>query len=122
MFVKLGIVHCNKYSYLRMYKDKGRNVLVIRCEKHKQFPNFTKNKIYKKQDCPKCFKVQQLTKADFIRKVKEKHNDRYDYSTFVYSGGIKPISVSCRQHGEFVMFGKNYIVRHVCSKCALNAL
>lgn len=45
--------------------------------------------------------MKKLTTEDFIKKAKEVHGDKYDYSASVYTGNKNPIDIICPIHGKF---------------------
>ena len=49
---------------------------------------------------------KQLTTQDFIRKSKEIHGDRYDYSDVVYRKGNENVSIICPIFGNFRQMSK----------------
>ena len=49
--------------------------------------------------------------------LKEIHNDRYDYSKFVYNGNRKKSTVICKIHGEFFIKIKDHKKGVGCSLC-----
>lgn len=56
-------------------------------------------------------------RAEFIRKAKEKHGDRYDYSRLVFLQDAK-VTITCREHGEFIQTTTNHVRNGSgCPKC-----
>ena len=45
--------------------------------------------------------MKRKTTEDFIKKCKDVHNGKYDYSNIVYTGRKNKIEIICREHGSF---------------------
>jgi hypothetical protein len=60
---------------------------------------------------------KQLTTQDFIRKSKEIHGDRYDYSDVVYRKGNENVSIICPIHGNFSQKPSVHLRGFNCPKC-----
>jgi hypothetical protein len=62
--------------------------------------------------------VEQSTKSsndEFIKKQKEIHGDKYDYSLTDYQGRDNPVTIKCPKHGPFTLLAKN--AHRGCPKC-----
>ena len=46
--------------------------------------------------------MKKLTTNEFIEKCKKIHNDRYDYSKFIYINANTKGMIICPIHGEFL--------------------
>lgn len=53
---------------------------------------------------------------DFVKKAKEKHGNKYDYSESVYVNSYTKIIIRCKKHGFFEQFSNNHY-RYGCKKC-----
>jgi hypothetical protein len=63
--------------------------------------------------------MKKYTKDSFIKKAKEVHENRYDYSKTEYNGARTPVTVTCREHGDFYPTPDNHVNKKKgCSKCA----
>ena len=61
---------------------------------------------------------RKLSTSDFIAKAIEVHGDKYDYSKSVYMGWNKPITITCKVHGDFVQSSANtHLTGKGCQKC-----
>lgn len=59
------------------------------------------------------------TTEDFIKRAKEVHGDRYDYSKAVYRGNTVPLTIICPEHGEFDIPPTTFFNRtNPCKKCS----
>lgn len=60
----------------------------------------------------------KLTNEDFIRKSKEIHGNKYDYSKVVYTSFNSKVEIVCPIHGSFLQLAKNHVFnKRGCSKC-----
>ena len=100
-------VHGNKYDYSKSIYVKGNQKVEIVCPKHGSFFQTPDNHINQKQGCPKCgieknANAARMTTEEFIRKAREVHGDKYDYSKSVYTTTDDKVIIICPTHGEFL--------------------
>ena len=60
---------------------------------------------------------KKLTTEDFIKKAREIHGDRYDYSKVKYVNYKTKVEIICPEHGEFYMTPNNHLQKHGCPTC-----
>lgn len=60
---------------------------------------------------------KKLTTEEFVRRAKEVHGDKYDYSLSEYGGYDFPVKIICPIHGEFEQFGGYHLAGFGCKKC-----
>lgn len=61
---------------------------------------------------------KRLTTEEFIKRAKEIHGDKYDYSKANYVNSSTPIEIICPEHGFFWQTPSKHIYRgHGCEKC-----
>jgi hypothetical protein len=63
---------------------------------------------------------KRVTTADFIRRAREVHGNRYDYSKASYVAARKYITIICPEHGEFEQWPANHYIGHGCYECGGN--
>lgn len=61
---------------------------------------------------------KRLTQEEFIRRAREKHGDKYDYSKVHYVNGQTPVTIICPIHGDFEQRPDCHIQGKGCNKCA----
>lgn len=62
---------------------------------------------------------KKLTKEEFIKKSKEVHGDKYDYSKVEYKNIMSKVKIICSTHGIFEQSLNNHInQKNGCPKCA----
>jgi len=57
-------------------------------------------------------------KKRFIKRARQAHRDKYDYSKVEYKRGKDKIIIICPEHGEFLQSPENHIYGCRCPKCA----
>ena len=60
---------------------------------------------------------KKLTVGDFIKRAKNVHGDRYDYSKVEYKSIDEKIIIMCREHGEFLQSPYLHLNGSKCKKC-----
>ena len=63
-----------------------------------------------------------LTTEEFIRRSKEIHGDKYDYSKTNYIDNKSKVTIICPIHGEFEQIAAEHLRGHGCSKCYCSKL
>lgn len=121
-FIKLATkTHNNKYNYSKAeYKNNTTPICII-CPKHGEFWQIPKIHL-KGSGCPKCaieqqHEKQKHTNNTFIKKAKEKHGEKYDYSKVKYENNRTKICIICPEHGEFWQTPSNHLKGSGCPKC-----
>lgn len=75
-------------------------------------------KIQGGQGCSYC-NLGVKTTEDFVKRAKEVHGDRYDYSKAIYRGNTIPLTIICPEHGEFDISPTTFFNRtNPCKKCS----
>jgi len=110
-------VHGDRYDYSKVNYTNNRNKIIIICSEHGEFKQ-APQKHLNGQNCPTCTGNVKLTTADFIRKAKEKHGDKYDYSKTEYKTQKFKVIIICPEHGEFEQNPSAHLYGHGgCPKC-----
>ncbi len=63
---------------------------------------------------------KKVTTADFIRRGREVHGDKYDYTKAVYESATSNITIICPTHGEFEQRPANHYIGRGCRECGGN--
>jgi hypothetical protein len=64
--------------------------------------------------------AKKVATADFIRRARGVHGDRYDYSKAVYVAARSMITITCPVHGDFEQWPANHYIGHGCPECGGN--
>ena len=115
-------VHGDKYDYSKVeYIDSKHDVTII-CPKHGEFTQRA-NRHIQGCGCRKCSNQerglsQKLSNEEWIRRAKEIHGDKYDYSKVEYIDCHKKVCIICPKHGEFWQRPNSHTHGYGCPKCA----
>lgn len=108
-------VHGNKYDYSKVKYENTETKVCIICPKHGEFwqtPHHHLNGI----GCPHCGAKKYDTK-EFIRRAKEIHGDKYDYSKTNFIGKKYKVIITCPIHGDFEQLPLNHLKGYGCPEC-----
>ena len=61
---------------------------------------------------------KKKTTEDFIKRAREVHGDKYDYSKVVYDGASNEVTIICPKHGEFKQKASNHLSGQNCPFCS----
>ena len=110
-------IYGNKYDYSKTkYIDSKTKVCII-CPEHGEF--WQQPNSHFVRGCNKCSKPI-FDKESFIKKAKEVHGDKYNYSKVEYNKSSEKVCIICPEHGEFWQTpnahcnGKH---KHGCPQC-----
>lgn len=62
---------------------------------------------------------KKITTTEFIRRAREIHGDKYDYSQTVYHKSKEPVDIICPTHGLFHQTAISHLCGHGCTKCGV---
>ena len=118
-------IHGNKYDYSQtVYGKNNLEKVIIFCPIHgsfKQSPSYHLTG----RGCPKCGldickNSRRNNIDDFIRKSKEIHGNKYDYSSSKYTNVSTKVKIICPIHGPFNQTpSAHYILKQECPKCGI---
>lgn len=114
-------VHGDKYDYSKAdYKDRLTKIL-IKCNKcGNEFWQTPSNHINSKQGCPLCkHRSYVYTQNEFLKIVKNKFGDKYDYSKINYKDIKTKITIKCNKHDIWFKITPHHFMDGVCGcpKC-----
>ena len=114
-------VHGDRYDYSRVeYVNMSTKVCIV-CPLHGEFWQTPTNHL-RGNSCPQCANIQRgryrrSDRDEFIKKAKEIHGDRYDYSKVEYRNAVDKVRIICPEHGEFLQAPMQHLLGHGCPKC-----
>ena len=114
-------IHGNKYDYSKVEYKKSSEHIIIICPEHGEFLQ-TPNAHLNGQGCPVCGKNRlrdkfSLSTEEFIRRAREVHGDKYDYSKAKYVNNHTKVCIVCPEHGEFWQMASGHLNGRGCYKC-----
>lgn len=115
-------VYDYEYDYSKVnYINCDTKVKVI-CKKHGEF--YTRpDHFLNGHGCPKCGAERcgnklRSNKEEFIKKAKQVHGNKYDYSKVEYNKAKEKVCIVCPEHGEFWQVPYSHIHGAECPKCS----
>ena len=116
-------IHGDKYDYSKVkYVNVNTKVCII-CPEHGEFWQTPLVHLYGGGcGCKECRKkkLNEKFKFDletFIKKARDIHGDKYDYSKVVYVNSHTPVTIVCPEHGEFEQMPYSHLNGRGCYKC-----
>lgn len=118
-------IHGDKYDYSKIIFTKMHDKVTIICPIHGEFEQTLSKHISKNQGCPKCGKEKAsnskcYTTEEFIKKAREIHGNKYDYSKTNYNGIKQEVEIICPKHGSFLQIPNYHLCGHGCPSCGNN--
>ena len=116
-FIKRAIEkHSDKYDYSKVdYKNSATKVCII-CPDHGEFYQNAGSHL-SGIGCPRCGGSGKLTTEEFIKKAKDIHINKYDYSKVEYKNAKEKVCIICPEHGEFYQTPNSHLNGNGCSEC-----
>lgn len=119
---KAKMVHGDLYTYDKVKYINSSVKVTITCKDHGDFQQAPYAHI-NGQGCKICGNLRKTTLGeDFIKKSKEIHNNKYDYSKVNYINNYTPVTITCPTHGDFKQKPVNHLLDHGCYTCGREAL
>ena len=113
-------IHGNKYDYLNVNYIDSKIKIDIICPKHGVFKQ-KPNSHLMGRGCPKCVN-KNVTIEEFIKKAKNIHGNKYDYSLAKYLNSKIKIKIICPKHGEFLQIPNSHLMNRGCPKCKVEKM
>ena len=112
---KANEIHKGKYNYSKaVYINNKTNICII-CPEHGEFWQRPKDHL-NGSGCPKCTGNKKMNTDEFIKRAKEVHGDKYDYSKTEYVNSRTKVCIIDKEIGEFFQFPmahlKGYIYKN----------
>jgi len=116
---KIKKIH--NYDYSNTIIENSKSMINVFCSIHGEFTIRADHHL-NGQGCPKCMieKKREKYKNDFIKKAKEKHGDKYDYSLVNYINRKTKVQIICPYHGVFEQKPYIHLQNHGCQICGKN--
>lgn len=109
-------VHGDKYDYSKADYKNNKTKITIICSKHGKFQQTPSDHLFG-AGCPKCPRNKGLSSEEFLKKAREVHGDKYDYSKVEYNCNSTVVCIVCPKHGEFFKTPKRFLSGSGCNKC-----
>ena len=115
-------IHGDKYDYSKVeYKGNKIKVCII-CYEHGEFWQTPNKHLSSKEGCPKCGDIfnglkKRLGTQEFIKRAKQIHGNKYDYSKVEYVNVDTKVCIICPKHGEFWQTPYCHVSGNGCPTC-----
>lgn len=116
-------MHGEKYDYSKSKYTKAVNKVAIICPEHGEFKQEARLHMMGR-GCGRCGGVKsvekkRLTQEEFLKRAKQVHTDKYDYSESVFVQMRKKVTIICKKHGFFEQTPFSHIYAGAgCPDCA----
>jgi len=126
---KAKLIHGDKYDYSKSKYINCDTKLFIKCNDCLTiFEQIPYNHVNKKSGCIKCSNLKksdetlQLRFNEFIKKAKEKHGEKYNYSKVIYKDSKTPVIIICNIcNNDFEQIRNTHLLCDGgCKVCAKN--
>ena len=112
--------HGDKYNYSHVIYAGKDNKVIITCKKHGNFEQCANSHLQgygcKKCACEESSLLQRNNINEFVKKGREKHGDKYDYTKVNYVNTKTKVIIICKEHGEFLQTPGDHYASG-CKKC-----
>lgn len=117
---QVKIIHGDKYDYsFAIYVSSLHDVCIV-CKHHGMFKQNAAHHL-EGSGCPKCRneRKNETRTQEFIRRAKEIHGDKYDYSIAEAQTSYKNLSftIVCPLHGSFLKTTMKHLLGEGCPEC-----
>ena len=123
---KVKKIHGDKYDYSKTEYFGSNKEIKIVCPKHGEFKQKASSHL-SGAGCPKCADNQKITTEEFIKRAKNIHGEKYDYSKVNYKWNREKIEIICHkkdkngiEHGSFFTTPHTHLQGSGCPKCKQN--
>jgi len=123
-FIKLKLLELygNKYIFIFDKYINNNQIIEMKCDIHGSIYNSFGHILSGKAGCKTCANIlnnpnKLCNNEIFIKKAKEIHGERYDYSLVEYKGNNLPIKIICSKHGIFQQTPNNHLKPSNCPTC-----
>ena len=114
----------NKYKYDFSNFKNTHSKIKVECSVHGWSDQILKN-LFKGHGCRKCSYTvisnkQKSEFSDVLKKFRQVHGDKYDYSKFEYTKNRNSSTIICSIHGDFYQSAWTHMKGSGCPKCSGN--
>ena len=113
---KAKAIHGDKYDYSKVEYTHNNIEVCIICPEHGEF--LQKPRLHLSGcGCPICTGKKKMRTIDFIKRARQVHGDKYDYSKAEYNGNSEEVCIICPEHGEFWQRAGSHLKGRGCPQC-----
>jgi len=109
--------HTNKYTYNLPDNLSSTSTIEVICPRHGAF-NQRASSHMEGVGCEVCaFESHSSTYLEFVGKANKVHRTKYTYNNLVFTLLGSRVTVTCKEHGDFITNKSNHLQGHGCPKC-----
>jgi hypothetical protein len=126
-FIKAAAsLYDGRYSYEKTKYINGTTKVLITCPEHGDFLQIPADHL-SGHACVECGRdkikdVNRMTQEEFVERSKEIHGDKYSYDKADYLNSRTPVTIVCRDHGEFQRDPASHWAGYGCQICSSSLL
>ncbi|WP_274584094.1 DUF723 domain-containing protein [Neisseria leonii] len=109
-------VHGDKYDYSKTTYRGAHNKITLSCPVHGDFQMVATAHL-NGGGCRKCSNYRRLSNGEYLDRVLKIHQGIYTYDKANYLGMYYPVTVTCKQHGDFTVEAYNHLTGSGCPRC-----
>lgn len=109
-----------KYDFSKFKYINARTKGIVICPVHGEF-KATPDSLLRGHKCIKCTGHYSPTTLEFIKRAKDIHNNKYDYTNVSYTNAKQSISIKCPIHGIFTQIAEVHLRGNGCPSCGVIA-
>lgn len=94
-------VHGDRYNYEKVVYVNGRTKVTITCLQHGDFLIRLSCHTNQKQGCASCARHSRVDTKECLLRLKAVFGDRYGYDKVIYKDKKSPLTLICKDHGDF---------------------
>jgi hypothetical protein len=111
-----------RFDYSKVAYLTAWDPVTIVCKEHGEFRQTPVTHLNSTHGCPKCAHVRlndgrRLVTDEFLRRAREVHGDRYEYSQVQCVDSKSKVTIGCRKHGAFNQSAGEHLAGKGCRKC-----
>ena len=117
------------YPYLdfsNITYNTGKTYIYPICKYHGKIKTTFNTLVNMKRGCVECnkknIKKTNLTNEEFMTRVIEKHQNKYDYTKTTFTKVHDCIIITCKEHGDFKKRAWSHLNGYGCTKCSNNGI
>jgi hypothetical protein len=113
---KANKIHNHKFCYTGVVYKNNRTAVEILCPIHGIFKQIPSNHLTG-YGCPSCGGTKKSSAKEFARKAKIRHSNKFSYGNVQYKTSAEKVSITCKNHGEFLQTPKDHLRGIGCPAC-----
>lgn len=106
----------NSYNYDKLKYISTKRNIIVGCKIHGDF-EIRADRFLSNNGCKQCTGFFKKDTEYFIKKSKDVHGDRYDYTKSNYINSATKLTITCKIHGDFEQRPSHHYKGNNCPEC-----